>query len=164
MGYYSRARNLHKTAKILVEKEFPKIPEEWERLPGIGAYTASAICAIAFDHPTLGIDTNVQRVLARIFKLDPKTEKEKLKQAGSSLMNHLPGDLTQAFFDLGAEICTPRTPNCKECPVHKYCLAYKENLQEQYPPKKEKRKKQLVRESLMFTSVQKTEFTFNDVQ
>ncbi|MGH7118619.1 MAG: A/G-specific adenine glycosylase [Acetobacteraceae bacterium] len=129
LGYYARARNLHRAAKLVASRGFlPRDPAELARLPGIGAYMAAAIAAIAFDAPCVPVDANVARVLARRHRvLAP------LPGAMREIRSHAthfardpaviarPGDFAQALFDLGALICRPTDPDCKRCPWQKGC-------------------------------------------
>ena len=141
LGYYSRARNLHKTARKLVTElgsQIPPTAAELERLPGIGRYTAAAISSIAFGEPVAATDGNIKRIYARILNLDapydsPLFEKTINVYAQSVLSQERPGDFTQALMDLGAEICTPLQPRCEACPIGKYCLGFKLGKQNQLP-------------------------------
>ena len=151
LGYYSRARNLHACARAVVERHggrFPSAAAELRKLPGIGAYTAAAIAAIAFDEPVAAIDGNVERVIARLHRVEEplpqaKAELEALAQA---LVPHdRPGDFAQAVMDLGATICTPKRPACALCPWMVPCRARAEGLQEAYPRKLKKAQGQLRR-------------------
>ena len=131
LGYYSRVRNLKKTAKIVVSKYKKKLPntlEELKTLPGIGDYTASAILSIAFNKPFIPLDGNVERIIKRILNL--KTEKEiskenivkKKKFLGISNRS---SDYAQALMELGALVCKPKNPLCTKCPIIKNCKSYK---------------------------------------
>ncbi|MCY2930216.1 MAG: A/G-specific adenine glycosylase [Planctomycetota bacterium] len=141
LGYYSRARNLHKTAKILVTNHAARLPataEELEELPGIGRYTAGAIASIAFglDEPVL--DGNVTRVLCRLLRIgeDPRASavRERLWSAVRVLIPPgKAGMFNQALMELGATLCLPRTPHCDACPVAGQCLALRHNEQGQLP-------------------------------
>ena len=143
LGYYSRARNLHKAAKIVVAEyggELPKDMTALKELPGIGAYTAGAIASIAFglDEPVL--DGNVTRVLCRLFcvRWNPKEGKtqKRLWDLARELMPKGKADVfNQALMDLGAMICTPRGPKCPACPVQKHCRAYANDEQDKLPVK-----------------------------
>ena len=123
LGYYSRAKNLHKCAQIIVEKyqgKFPIFAEELETLPGIGPYTAAAIAAIAFDETATPVDGNIERVVARLFAIEDPLPgvKPKLKQLAASLTPpRRAGDFAQAQMDLGATICSPKNPSCLLCPL-----------------------------------------------
>lgn len=147
LGYYSRARNLHACARVLVEEHggvFPKNQKELLALPGIGAYTAAAIASIAFGERATVVDGNVERVMTRQFAL--ATPMPKVKAEVKALLQPLvpkarPGDFAQATMDLGATICTPRSPSCDMCPWAKSCQARAGGDQLSYPvkaPKKEK--------------------------
>ena len=141
LGYYSRARNLHKAARVLVDKfagTLPSDPAALRRLPGIGRYTAGAIASMAFglDVPTL--DGNIRRVLARLFDVSQPAD----APAGEKLLwalaeEYLPagraGDFNQALMDLGATVCLPRHPTCLICPLSSLCRARELGIQEQRP-------------------------------
>ncbi|MFL4987837.1 MAG: A/G-specific adenine glycosylase, partial [Microvirga sp.] len=141
LGYYSRARNLHACAKAVAEGHggrFPDTEAGLRRLPGIGAYTAAAIAAIAFDRPAAAVDGNVERVVSRLFLVE--TPLPKAKPAIRDLAEALvpagrPGDFAQALMDLGATICTPKRPACALCPWMRPCRARAEELQEAFPRK-----------------------------
>lgn len=147
LGYYSRARNLHKTAKIITEEfagVFSKDPYVLANLPGIGLSTASAITSIAFNQPTPILDANVVRVLCRYFLIaeDPAKAKtkEKLWELAHQCMS--PKDCaqyTQAIMDFGATCCVPKIPKCNVCPFMESCLAYKNKDLHSYPYKKSKK-------------------------
>lgn len=141
LGYYGRARNLHRAAQMLVRENHSMLPDEvsqLRKLPGIGPYTAAAIASIAFgkDEPTL--DGNIRRVLARFFNLTEDvrsaSSERKLWQLAA---DHLPagqaGEYNQALMDLGAVICTPKSPACERCPLQDACQAKALGLQEQRP-------------------------------
>tara|TARA_B110000305_G_scaffold103974_1_gene116884 strand:+ start:4807 stop:5847 length:1041 start_codon:yes stop_codon:yes gene_type:complete len=149
LGYYARARNLLKCARIIVTQYngfFPKSYEELIKLPGIGPYTASAISSIAFSKPYAVLDGNVERVMSRYYSiLNPlPASKGELKiLAQSNLHAHRPGDHNQAIMDLGATICTPTKPNCIGCPVNSACKAYIIGNAELLPKKLPKKNKPL---------------------
>lgn len=134
LGYYARARNMHKTAQIVANElggRFPTTPAELRKLPGIGPYTAAAIAAIAFDEPATVVDGNVERVVARLFAIQQPLPdvKPKLRALAETLTPaQRPGDFAQAMMDLGATICAPRTPMCARCPLHKKCKGYAKGL------------------------------------
>lgn len=128
LGYYARARNLLACARVVVAEhggQFPGEEERLLRLPGVGAYTAAAVAAIAFDQPAVVIDANIERVMARhraILTPLPRAKAD-IRAALSPLVpRDRPGDFAQAMMDLGATICTPRRPVCALCPVHSDCL------------------------------------------
>jgi A/G-specific adenine glycosylase len=141
LGYYARARNMHKAAKILTDRfdgHIPVTQKEIETLPGIGPYTAAAILSIAFDKPLAVVDGNVNRVLARLFRvsIDPKSPEGKplfAALAGDLLSPRRPGDHNQALMELGAILCKSRSPRCESCPVHSHCEAARHNEQNQFP-------------------------------
>jgi A/G-specific adenine glycosylase len=147
LGYYARARNLHACARTVSERHdglFPETEEGLRALPGIGPYTAAAIRAIAFDHPASAVDGNVERVIARLFAIRtplPDAKPEIKARAASLVPQQRAGDYAQAMMDLGATVCTPRSPRCVICPLMKNCRARKEGIAEELParaPKAEK--------------------------
>ena len=141
LGYYSRARNLHRAARILVDEHGGLLPKDVQsllRLPGIGRYTAGAIASIAFglDEPVL--DGNVRRVMARVYNVcEPLRSVEGERKLWRYAAEHLPpgksGAYNQALMDLGATICTPKIPDCVLCPVREVCQAFALGLQDQLP-------------------------------
>ena len=151
LGYYARARNLHRAAKVVVEEfggEFPASFEELVKLPGVGTYTAGAIAAIAFDLPFVAMDANAERVLARLFAVEEPLPKAKarLHELGHRLVPQTrPGDFAQALMDLGAAICTPKKPACESCPVNSHCASFGRGIQEVLPRKAEKAARPLKR-------------------
>jgi A/G-specific adenine glycosylase len=148
LGYYSRARNLHKAAKIVAEEyngEIPRDLNELRKLPGIGRYTLGAIASIAFGLDVSALDGNIKRVYARIFDIaepvdSPEGEKILWQLADENLPKGHAGDYNQALMDLGATICVPKNPRCLICPVMELCKARQNGTQDQRPvmkPKKE---------------------------
>jgi A/G-specific adenine glycosylase len=146
LGYYARARNLHACAHAVVERhggEFPASEAALRALPGIGAYTAAAIAAIAFDAPASPVDGNVERVIARLFAVAaplPGIKPELRRHARELTPQHRAGDFAQAMMDLGATICTPKNPACALCPWNESCAAHKRGDAETFPrriPKRE---------------------------
>jgi len=140
LGYYARARNLHKAAKAVAEKggRFPSTAEALRGLPGIGAYTAGAIAAIAFDAREAAMDANAERVIARLFAVEEPLpgSKPKLLELGRTLVpEKRPGDFAQALMDLGATLCTVKRPACGRCPWSGDCVAYKRGIAETLPVK-----------------------------
>ena len=131
LGYYSRARNLKKTAQIVIKKFKGKLPDNFDDLvllPGIGHYTASAILAIAFNKPYIPLDGNIQRVLKRYLylKKDKEIEKDSLSQKKAVFgISSRSNDYAQALMELGALICKPNNPTCYQCPISKNCKSYK---------------------------------------
>ncbi len=142
LGYYARARNLLKCARDVVARGgFPTDRAELETLPGIGPYTSAAIAAIAYDLPETVVDGNVERVMARVFEIQtPMPDaKPKLKAAAASLTPaNRPGDYAQAVMDLGATICTPKSPACGICPWRAACQAREAGCAEELPRKRAK--------------------------
>lgn len=141
LGYYARARNLHKCARVVAEElhgQFPRTAEGLQALPGIGAYTAGAIAAIAFDASEAAVDANAERVLARLFAVEAPlpAAKPELRRLGQSLMpKQRAGDFVQALMDLGATVCRPKQPLCGSCPWSKECVAYARGTAETLPRK-----------------------------
>jgi A/G-specific adenine glycosylase len=149
LGYYSRARNLHACAKAILEGhrgEFPRTEAELATLPGIGPYTAAAIACIAFEEKTVPVDGNVERVIARLFRVADALPRAKprLRMLARRLAPPLRnGDFAQALMDLGAMICRLRQPACALCPWHEPCAARVAADQESYPRKSAKREGKL---------------------
>jgi A/G-specific adenine glycosylase len=147
LGYYSRARNLQKAAKIVADKyngEIPRDLDELRKLPGIGRYTLGAIASIAFDTDSSALDGNIKRVYARIFDMEepvdsPAGEKILWDLADRNLPKGHAGDYNQALMDLGAGICVPRNPRCLICPVMRLCKARRNGTQDQRPAKMPKK-------------------------
>lgn len=137
LGYYSRARNLLACAQQIVKEHQGRFPsDDLQSLPGIGAYTAGAIGAIAFHQPVAAIDANAERVLSRLFRLeDKKACKDK---ALPLIPKKRPGDFAQAWMDLGSMVCLPGIPKCAECPLKKYCQAFAKGDAALFPRKKQK--------------------------
>ena len=140
LGYYARARSLIACARLVVERGgFPRSALELRKLPGIGAYTSAAIAAIAFGEAAAAVDTNVERVVARMNALEHPNRED----IEAALMVMLPpgraGDFTQAMMDLGATICRPRAPLCASCPLRQDCAAYSSGAPEAFPARKAKR-------------------------
>lgn len=151
LGYYSRARNLHACARAVVDAHggrFPETAQALRALPGIGAYTAGAIAAIAFGGREAAVDGNVERVLSRVFRLTEPLPgaKPALRALAQGLVPaERPGDFAQALMDLGATICTPKSPACALCPWMAACRARAEGLQDTLPRKAPKAEGELRR-------------------
>ena len=141
LGYYARARNLHKAAKLVAEERngvFPDTAEGLRQLPGIGAYTSGAIAAIAFDRPEAAMDANADRVVARLFAITtplPGGKAEILARGRSLVPQKRAGDFAQAMMDLGSAICTVKRPSCSQCPLSEMCEARKLDIAETLPVK-----------------------------
>ncbi len=139
LGYYSRARNLHKCAQTLVRDYKGLLPHEapvLQALPGIGPYTAAAIAAIAYDQPMVPVDGNVVRVFSRLFALEtplPALKNEVQILAKEMVPSHRSGDFAQGLMDLGATVCRPRNPLCEICPLQKECKGHHKGVAAQLP-------------------------------
>jgi A/G-specific adenine glycosylase len=148
LGYYTRARNLHTTAKIISEKyngTFPSTWSELKKLKGIGNYTAAAIASISFNKPVPAIDGNVYRVFSRIFGIKTPINSGKAKKEFSVIALKLfdknaPGTYNEALMEFGATWCTPKNPKCIQCPFHEHCYARKLNLIDILPVKTKEKK------------------------
>jgi A/G-specific adenine glycosylase len=148
LGYYSRARNLHAAAKMIMSElngAFPNSYNEIIKLQGVGAYTAAAISSIAFSEKKAVVDGNVYRVLSRVFDINTPIDSTKGKKEFQLLADELiselnPGDHNQALMELGALICTPAKPDCMNCPVNSKCLSFKHTNWSERPVKEKKTK------------------------
>ena len=154
LGYYSRVRNLKKAAQQIVSQYGGVFPGEYEKilaLPGIGEYTAGAICSICFDLPTPAVDGNVLRVISRITDdatpIDLPAQKKAVNLALAQIYPENAGDFTQALMELGATVCGPnRKPDCENCPCRDFCLGHLHGTAESLPvkaPKKQRREENL---------------------
>lgn len=141
LGYYARARNLLACARAVASGRggiFPETEEGLRGLPGLGAYTAAAIGAIAFDRPSNVVDGNVERVMSRLFAVEqplPDAKPELRRLAGALVRDERPGDWAQALMDLGATICRPKAPLCDRCPVSAHCAGLATGAPATYPRK-----------------------------
>lgn len=140
LGYYARARNLIACARhIAAQGGFPRTEAELRELPGLGAYTAAAVAAIACGEDAVAIDTNVERVAARVFGIADR------KAAGDAARGWFPtgrhGDFAEALMDLGSSICRPKAPNCAACPISTKCIAYALATPEAFPAPKVKKER-----------------------
>ena len=141
LGYYARARNLRKAAKIIVSDMDGKVPTDYKtfrKLPGVGDYTAAAVQSIAFGHSHAAVDGNVKRVIARMFMLDSPvndTRFQRLFQEKASFLldRDQPSAFNQAMMELGAMICRPKAPLCTICPVNLFCAAFQAACLDQFP-------------------------------
>ncbi|MDC0497682.1 A/G-specific adenine glycosylase [Alphaproteobacteria bacterium] len=144
LGYYSRARNLLKAAKIIdknLKSEIPKKYEDLIILPGVGDYTAKAILGIGYNASVMPLDANIERILARLYALNQpliKVKKKLSEKAQLFLSKKYSSNLIQSFMDYGSIICTPRNPNCSICEIKKYCLSYQKKIQNTIPVKVKK--------------------------
>lgn len=146
LGYYSRARNLHKAAQVMEENygaSMPQRKEEVRALPGIGDYTAGAILSMAFGQKEAAIDGNVLRVYARLYEVEEDILKSKgRKEIGKLVEDTLPdraGDFNEALMDLGADICIPKHPRCESCSIKEYCQALAHGKEEILPIRTKKK-------------------------
>jgi len=141
LGYYARARNLLACARAVANEHggaFPDTEAGLRALPGVGAYTAAAVAAIAFDRAANVVDGNVERVMSRLFAVEaplPGAKPELAALAGTLVAADRPGDWAQALMDLGATVCTPKSPRCLVCPLMADCAAYTTGAPETYPRK-----------------------------
>ncbi|MGB5723015.1 MAG: A/G-specific adenine glycosylase [Parasphingorhabdus sp.] len=160
LGYYARARNLYKCAVHVTEKLdgiFPQTESELLQLPGVGAYTAAAIAAIAFGERAVVVDANIERLVARLFAIDtplPKGKVEIRTAMDAITPDRGAGDFAQACMDLGATICTSRNPKCEICPVRKQCAAFAIGNMERYPVKSPKKPKPVRRARFFWIELQ----------
>ena len=146
LGYYSRARNLHATAKLVARGyggEFPSTYAGLLSLKGVGPYTAAAIGSIAFDLPVAAVDGNVYRVMARFFGITDSIDETSTKKHITELANCVldttqPGNHNQAVMELGATVCTPKQPKCESCPMNSNCVANAQGLQAELPVRSKK--------------------------
>jgi len=146
LGYYSRARNMLETARLIHEKyndSFPGTYEELIKLKGIGPYTAAAIASIAFNEVVPAIDGNVIRVISRLYAVDLAVDSGEGRKLIRELAEKIvdkdnPGDFNEAMMDLGAMVCTPRNPDCRICPLNTYCKALETGKPDSYPLKQKK--------------------------
>ncbi|RME75845.1 MAG: A/G-specific adenine glycosylase [Planctomycetota bacterium] len=154
LGYYSRARNLYKGARYIQShfSSFPSTYSELLKVPSIGPYTAAAIASICFQEPVPAVDGNLKRILARTEEWDLPLNSTKLYQKSFKKLQGLfidyqkhPGELNEAFMELGQKICLPRKPKCSICPIHQFCQAYIHQKTGEYPlPKPEKEWKHVI--------------------
>ena len=162
LGYYARARNLHKCAQSIAANHggiFPHTPQELIALPGIGDYSANSIAAIAFNAHSNVVDGNIERIISRLYRIDTPlpaakkiikalnaslspSAKDIISNSNSNSQNGLiAGDYAQGLMDVGANICRPKSPDCTHCPLASFCEAYKVGDMEHYPIKPPKKKK-----------------------
>lgn len=143
LGYYTRARNLHKAAKFIVEElggQFPASYEALLKLPGVGHYSAAAIASFAYGLPYPVVDGNVKRLIARFDGIrdpvDSATTHDLIRQRASVYIHQVsPADFNQAIMNFGALVCKPKSPDCPKCPMHKKCVAYQNGWVDQLPVK-----------------------------
>ena len=146
MGYYARARNLHRAAQMVMQEHGGKIPDRWaafHSLPGVGDYIAAAVLSIAFDQPYAVVDGNVKRVLARLHKIGAPVNQPQssntFKSAADKLLDvRRPATFNQAIMELGALVCKPRNPACDVCPLNKGCRAFQSRQAADFPKRKKR--------------------------
>ena len=157
LGYYSRCRNIHKAAKIIINAHWGKLPRtyrELNALPGIGDYTSRAILSIAYRQPYAVLDANVRRIFQRLtgtIEWEKRFDKEALRELEKKIPSNRPGDFNEAMMQLGQQLCTSSSPKCHLCPLSEDCLAFKHSLAEKIPLKIKKRIKIVERFVLLFT-------------
>jgi len=166
LGYYARARNLHKCAQTIVSEHNGQFPQTYDALlalPGIGPYTAAAIASIAFGVLATVVDGNVERVVSRLFAIEtplPRSRPE-IREKTSTLTPQTskgrPGDFAQAMMDLGARICTPKNPKCGVCPLQSDCTAHKKSLTETLPKKQPKKERPVKKAAVFWLEDPKTQ-------
>jgi A/G-specific adenine glycosylase len=140
LGYYSRARNLHKCAQVLAD-HFPDTESDLLKLPGVGPYTAAAIASIAFNQQASAVDGNVVRVISRYFAIEVLNPIGEVRAHVTTLLpNKRNGDFTQALMEFGALVCRPKNPDCSVCPLQGECRAYAQNRVDYFPLKAPKTK------------------------
>lgn len=134
LGYYARARNLHRAARQL--RRFPKTAEEWRRVPGVGSYTAAAIASITFGDPAPALDGNVRRVMARLANEPYPLDARILEQLNKCIPRSAPGDFNQALMELGQTVCVPIRPRCPICPLASACQARRAGTADHIPARR----------------------------
>lgn len=147
LGYYARARNLHKAAQVIVSELDGEVPRDYatfRKLPGVGDYSAAAVQSIAFNEPYAAVDGNIKRVVARLFLIDApindaKSVKTFQQEADELLDTTAPGLFNQAMMELGATVCRPQSPICLVCPVNAFCGAFQTARQDEFPKRRETR-------------------------
>ena len=160
LGYYSRVRNLKKAAQQIMEKHNGVFPGEYAQilaLPGIGPYTAGAICSIAFDQPTPAVDGNVLRLMSRLHNdpsnIDEPATKKRVAEALTKIYPDRAGDFTQALMELGATVCRPNTePACHLCPCRELCLGRAAGTAAELPVRQPKRKRKIEKKTVLILS------------
>lgn len=140
LGYYRRARNLHRAAQLVALEQdgtFPRGYQGWLELPGVGPYTAAALASVVDGEAVLAVDGNIRRVAARLFGLAGEVTDERAREVLTPLLPAArPGDFNEALMDLGATVCTPKSPDCSSCPLSDCCFAFRENRVAEFPSPK----------------------------
>ncbi len=146
-GYYRRARNLHRLARLVAENGLPKGATELERLPGVGPYTAAAVASIAFGEPVTAVDGNVRRVMSRLFARK-RPQLRWLRETAQDLLDRSdPGTWNQAVMELGSLVCAPRKPDCPTCPAARWCAG--KDDPERYPVAPKRRQREVTAVALV---------------
>ncbi|WP_407703026.1 A/G-specific adenine glycosylase [Virgibacillus tibetensis] len=166
LGYYSRARNLQNAVKEVVSSyggEVPRNPDELGALKGVGPYTKGAILSIAYNQPEPAVDGNVMRVFSRVLKVEEDIALQKTKKLFESHVRELiyeddPSSFNQAVMELGALICTPKSPSCMICPVQIHCSAFKAGIQEDLPVKTKAKKQRIIPYIILLVRNSKNEY------
>ena len=150
LGYYERAKNLHRAARLMCRQNGGKVPSRFETLmalPGFGPYITAAVLSIAYGQPLVALDANVRRVTMRLYGLPGRfthqTDKIIREKTKSFFLHRRAGDFNQALMELGAMVCRPRNPGCLLCPLERYCLALKRGEQEIIPTPKRKKQQRI---------------------
>jgi len=151
MGYYRRARNLHRATQLIVERFRGRLPDDYRltrSLPGVGDYTARAVLSIAYHQPYAALDGNIARVVARLRALeggyDQVSFRRRVERELTPLLSRRkPGSTNQALMELGQTVCLPRAPRCPICPLRKWCMAYARKIPEAYPTRRPRRATEL---------------------
>jgi len=141
LGYYARARNLHRAAQLVTEHFGGKIPANWKgirQLPGVGDYIAAAVLSISYNQPYAAVDGNVKRLMARLLRIEPPVNQSQgsaiIKAAADTLLDRRnPGVFNQALMELGAMVCRPRRPACDRCPLQSQCRVFRDGCADDYP-------------------------------
>ena len=163
LGYYSRARNLQRAAQLILEHFDGRLPEryeDWLALPGVGPYTAGAVCSIALGLPVPAVDGNVLRVFARLLALEEDVAAPRVRQAMTRLAAAIlpadrPGEFNQALMELGATVCLPgKTPRCGSCPLSDHCRALSDQNQALFPLKSPKKPRKIQPVTVLLLSYQ----------
>ncbi len=157
LGYYRRCRMLKEGAEKVAAEGTPKSRDEWRKIPGVGDYTAAAIASICYGEPSSVVDGNVERVYARL-TCDPATGSALKSNAWKWADRHLytpePGEWNQAVMELGATVCKPNQPLCRECPIHESCVAFQTNRVDEFPTPKPRAKTVHIEEEIWILQVE----------
>lgn len=166
LGYYSRARNLQTAVREVVAEyggKVPSTPAELGSLKGVGPYTKGAILSIAYNQPVPAVDGNVMRVFSRLLLIEDDIAQQRTKKIFEECVQEVisetdPSSFNQAIMDLGATICTPKSPSCLFCPVQQYCRAFEEGVEEELPVKKKAKKQKRIPYAALLIKNEKGEY------